>query len=136
MSTTSRRTPTGRRISLPAIVVALVLGLCMGGAAVASGRLVLGLGFVGIMVAFVAFQVIGSRFSDTIALLGDDIHEERHVHIHQRAALYTANIVALVVVGGGIVDIARGGDGGPWAFIAFVSGVTYVACLLVLSRRH
>lgn len=135
MSTTNRRRRPGRQISRPAVVLGLVLGLAMAGAAIASDRLWLGIAMLGIMVVFVGFLVFGSRLSDTVALLGDDIHEERHVQIHQRASLITLNILGLVLVGGTIVDIARGGDGNPWALLCFVGGLTYVASLIVLSRR-
>jgi hypothetical protein len=125
----------GRKISKPAMVLGLVLGLGMGIAAIVSDRLWLGLALIGIMVAFVSFLVFGSRVSDTVALLGDDTHEERNVQIHQRAGLYTLNLLAVVIVGAGIVDIARGGDGAPWAYLGLVGGVTYVVSLLVLNHR-
>jgi high-affinity Fe2+/Pb2+ permease len=117
------------------VVVAVVLGIAMCAAAVSVGRPREGLAMLGIMLAVVGFLAIGSRFSDTVAMLGDDIHEERHVEIHRRAGLITLNILALVIVGAGIVDIARGGDGSPWAPLALVGGATYVVSLLVISRR-
>jgi hypothetical protein len=120
---------------MPAVVLALVLGVGMGAAAAASGRLGLGLGMLGIVAGAALLLVVGSRVSDTVALLGDDIHEERHAHLHQRAALYTLNILGLVIVGGFIVDLARGGDGSPWSFLGFVAGVVYVGSLLILNRR-
>jgi hypothetical protein len=135
MSTTNSRSRQGRRISKPAVVLGLVLGLAMGIAAIATERLWLGLAVFGIMAAVVLLLVFGSRVSDTVALLGDDTHEERHVQIHQRSALYALNILGLVIVGGAVVDIARGGDGGPWAFLGFVGGLAYVVSLLVLNRR-
>ncbi len=79
--------------------------------------------------------MVGSRFSDTVAMLGDDVHEERNVQLHQRASLYTLNFLALVLIGGAVVDLARGGDGNPWAFLCFVAGVAYVVSLLILNRR-
>jgi 4-hydroxybenzoate polyprenyltransferase len=135
MSTTNSSRRSGRRISMPAIVLGLVLGALMAGAAFVSDRVWLGVAFLGIMAAFVAFILIASRFSDTVALMGDDIHEERHVHLHQRASLYTLNILGLVLIGGAVVDIAQGGDGSPWALICFVAAVVYVACLIILNRR-
>jgi 4-hydroxybenzoate polyprenyltransferase len=135
MSTTNSSRRSGRRISIPAIVLGLVVGLVMAGAAFLSDRLWLAVAFLGIMAVFVVFIVVASRFSDTVALLGDDIHEERHVHLHQRASLYTLNILGLVLIGGGVVDIARGGDGNPWALLCFVAAVVYVACLVILNRR-
>lgn len=135
MSTTNSSRRSGRRISMPAIVLGLVLGLVMSGAALLSDRVWLGVAMLGIMVSFVAFLLVASRFSDTVALVGDDIHEERNVHIHQRASLYTLNILALILIGGVVVDLARGGDGNPWAQLCFVGAVVYIACLFILNRR-
>ncbi|MGW5362326.1 hypothetical protein [Actinopolymorpha pittospori] len=131
----TRRAAGGRRVSRPALVVALLVGAVLAAVSFANGEIVAGIISAAIMLAFAAFLLIGSRFSDTIALLGDDVHEERHVHLHQRAALYSINIVAGVVVVAGIVDMARGGSGSPWVYIAALMAVTYAGCLLVLSRR-
>lgn len=103
----TRRTAGGPRVSKPALIVALLAGAVLAAVSFANGGIVAGIISAAIMLAFVAFLLIGSRYSDTIALLGDDIHEERHVHLHQRAALYSINIVAVVVVVAGIVDMAR-----------------------------
>ena len=131
----SRRAAGGRGVSKPALVVALLAGAVLAAVSFANGEIVAGVISAAIMLAFVAFLLIGSRYSDTIALLGDDVHEERHVHLHQRAALYSINIVAAVVVIAGIVDMARGGSGTPWVYIAALMAVTYAGSLLVLSRR-
>lgn len=135
MSTTTPRPAHRRRVNMTAIVLAAVLGVVMAAAAAVSGRIVLGLVFLAIMWGLAAFLLIGSRYSDTVALLGDDTREERHVHIHQRAALYTLNILALAIIVGFVVDIVRGGSGEPYALMGFVGGLVYLACLLVLSRR-
>lgn len=135
MSTTTSRRRAGRQISMPAVVLALILGGVLGAAAAVSGRPALGLAMLGIIVGATLLLVFGSRVSDTVALLGDDIHEERHVQLHRRAALSTLNVLAAVIVGGLVVDLARGGDGDPWSFLGFVTGVVYVGSLLILSRR-
>jgi uncharacterized membrane protein len=100
-----------------------------------SDRVWLGIACLAITFGFSAVLVIVSRTSDTGALLGDDVHEERNVHIHQRASIYTLNILAVAIIGGAVYDLARGGDGSPYAALAAVAGVTYVICLLVLNRR-
>lgn len=126
---------TRRRINWLAVAAAPVGGLAMFVAAVISDRVWLGIACLAITVGFSVVLVIVSRFSDTGALLGDDVHEERNVHIHQRAALLTLNILALFIIGGAVYDLARGGDGDPYAALAAVGGLTYVICLLVLNRR-
>jgi predicted membrane protein DUF2178 len=129
------RSETRRKINWYAVAVAPIGGIAMCVAAVTSDRLWLGIACLAITFGFSAVLVIVSRFSDTGALLGDDVHEERNVHIHQRAALYTLSILALFIIGGGVYDLARGGDGGPYTFLGFVGGLTYVICLLILNRR-
>lgn len=126
---------TRRKINWLAVAAAPVGGIAMCVGAVASDRVWLGVVCLAITFGFSAVLVIVSRFSDTGALLGDDVHEERNVHIHQRASIYTLNILALFIIGGGVYDLARGGDGGPYAFLGFVGGLTYVICLLVINRR-
>ncbi|GAB3403767.1 hypothetical protein [Flindersiella endophytica] len=126
---------TRRKINWPAIAAAPVGGIAMCVASVLSDRVWLGVACLAITFGFAAVLAIVSRFSDTGALLADDVHEERNVDIHQRAALYTLNILAVFIIGGGVYELARGGDGGPYVFLAFVAGVTYVVCLLVLNRR-
>lgn len=137
MPTTTRSDAPGhvRRANLHVVALSVVLGLVTGGAAAVSGRVGLGIAFLAIMWAIAGFLLIGSRHSDTIALLGDDTGEERHVHIHQRAALHSLNLLALVIVAAFIVDVARGGDGQPYAMLGFVGGLSYTVFLLVLNRR-
>ncbi len=55
MSTTNKPRRAGRRISRPAAVAGLVLGLALSVAAIVSDRLWLGLAMLAIMVAFVLF---------------------------------------------------------------------------------
>ena len=136
MSMKKSESPRPRpRLNWFAIAAALLVGVVGLIAGIWSGRPGVGAMFLCIMAATAAFLVIASRRSDTVALLGDDVHEERNVHIHRRAALITLNILAAVIVGGLLIDIARGGDGDPYAFLGFVGGVTYVVCLIVLNRR-
>lgn len=125
----------GRRINPAVIVVGVVIGLVYLGLGVAQDDLGAGIAGLVVMLLVTGALVIGSRFSDTVALLGDDVREERHVQIHQRAALFTINLTALVVVIAGIVDFASGGDGTPYTWLAAVIAVCYVGSVLVLSRR-
>lgn len=133
MSTSERRKP---RVNWFAVVVAVAIGVVYLVVGVAKVSVVAGLAGFAVMIGLAGVLAFLSRRSDTVALLGDDVHDERHVHIHQRAALYTLNILAAVLVGGFVVDVARGGDGSPYIWLAAFSGVTYIVFLLVLNRRH
>ncbi len=129
------RTRAGRRVSMSMVALCVVGGVVMGVVGFVQEEYLAGVIAVLIMVGLGVLLLVGSRFSDTVALLGDDIHEERNVEIHRRSALITLNLVAAVVVIAAMVDFARGGAGTPWVYIAGLIGVTYVVCLLVLNRR-
>lgn len=133
MSTSERRKP---RVNWFAVAVAVVIGIVYLVVGVAKVSVLAGVGGFAVMIAVAGALAFLSRRSDTIALLGDDTHDERHVHIHQRAALYTLNILAAVLVGAFVVDVARGGDGSPYIWLAALGGVTYIVFVLVLNRRH
>lgn len=134
MSTASKRR-SGRRINPAVIVVGVLFGVVYLVVGLVQGEPGAGFGGLGIMLAFTGALVIGSRYSDTIALIGDDVRDERHVHIHQRAALYTVNVLSAAIVIGALVDIARGGNGMPYLWLAAVAVVTYFGLILLLSRR-
>lgn len=137
MSTRSGRTavPRRSRVNGAVVVLGVVMGLVYLVLGLARDEVAGGLIGLGVMLGLVAALVVGSRYSDTIALLGDDVHEERHVHVHQRAALATLNLLALVIVVAGVTDVAGGGDGAPYTWLAAIAGVTYVGAVLALARR-
>ena len=123
------------RVNMAVVVLLAIVGVLVSGWAVidqawlyAAGALVL---FLGAAIALLVF----SRRSDVVSLLGDDVHEERNVHIHRHAAIITLNIVAAVIVIAGVVDVFRGGDGAPYSWLAAVLGITYIVSLLVINRR-
>jgi hypothetical protein len=45
------------------------------------------------------------------------------------------NILALVIVAAAVADLARGGNGAPYTWLAAVAGVTYVGAVLAFARR-
>lgn len=136
MSTeTNERGHPAPRINGTIVVLGGVLGLVMAGAAVYADSLWMGAAFLAIIWGYVALLALGARVSDTVALLADDVHDERHVHIHQRAALFTLNLLGLVIVGAFIVDVAQGGDGSPYTYLGLVGGASYLLMLVMLSRR-
>jgi hypothetical protein len=130
MSTKSER--MGRRLAVPAtgIALGLVVLLVEG----FQGKWGLGAVMMAIMVAYVAILLVFGRF-EPIALLAEESRDERRRLIQQRAGYIALNVVAFFVIGGFLIDLLRGGDGQPWAVIAFVGGVSFCAALVVLSRR-
>lgn len=134
MRTPDREQPVSRA-NPAAIILSVVIGLILFGVAVATGEVFVGIGFLAVTWGFAALLHFGPRFSDTIALVGDDVNDERHVYIHQRAALISINLLGFMLIGAFIVDIARGGDGSPYSYMALIGAVTYFSVLLALGRR-
>jgi hypothetical protein len=108
--------------------VVYLLALSIGGHPVA-GVIALGL----MVLAAVASLVLG-RYSETMRGLMDR-RDERIVSIDQRAITAAAMVTVLVLVGGAVVEVARGHSGAPYTWLAAVFGLTYVGTLLVLRIR-
>ncbi|KAB2380724.1 hypothetical protein [Actinomadura montaniterrae] len=112
----------------------VVVGAAMCVASGLNGRWGLGLAMLAIMVAYGALLLVfGGR--EPVAMLAREDGDERQRAIQARASHISFNLVAVFVVGGFVVDLARGGDGMPWAVIAAVGGAAYIATVAVLSRR-
>lgn len=132
---TTKRERTMPRVNPIAITLLIGMGLIMLAISINGGEPWFGVGSLAITWGFAAFLYLGSRINDTVALIGDDVQDERHVYIHQRAAIYTLNILLFVIVGAAVVNVAQGGHGSPYTWLAAVGGATYLGFLVLLSRR-
>lgn len=94
----------------------------------------LGLAMLGIMLGYAAVLVVFRR-SEPVAMLSEESTDERRRLIQLKAGYFSLNVVTLLVLGGFLVDLLRGGDGSPWALIAAVGAVSFVAALIFHSRR-
>jgi hypothetical protein len=119
--------------SVPAL--ALAMGVVFGGAQWAGGHPWAGLGSVVILAAAAGLFLAGGR-SETIRGLRGDGRDERfrQIDVEATALAGVAVIVALIVAF--VVDVARGGDGMPYAWLAAVGGVAYVGGIAVLRLRR
>jgi hypothetical protein len=124
-----------RRINQAVPVVLVLAGIVYGVICFVRGSYWLGIGLFVFMAAVAAAIVFFGRRSEIVAMLTDDVHEERNVHLHSRAGLYTANIMALALIIGGIVDIVRGGNGWPWFPLILLLSVSYFVSLFILNKR-
>ena len=124
---------TIKRLAVPALSV--TLGGAMFAAAAVAGRVWFGVALFGVMLAY-ALMLVFSRDSKPVAMLAEESTDERRRLIQLKAGYFSLNVVALVVIGGFVIDILRGGDGGPWALIGAVGGASFVGALFVLSRRQ
>lgn len=123
---------TIRRWAVPAFSVAI--GAVMFAVGVVADQLGLGLAMFGIMLGYAVVLVVFRR-SEPIALLSEESTDERRRLIQLKAGYFSLNVVVALVLGGFLVDLLRGGDGGPWALIAAVGAVSFVAALIFHSRR-
>ncbi|MBO0684534.1 MAG: hypothetical protein J2P45_15355, partial [Candidatus Dormibacteraeota bacterium] len=119
--------------TLPAFSV--LMGLVMLGAATAGGRVLDGLEMLGVMaVAGLAF-VLGGRWSETIRGLRGDGRDERFQMLDLRATAYTGLVLILAIIGGFLVEIARGHSGDPYTWLGAIGGLAYLASVVYLRLR-
>jgi hypothetical protein len=79
--------------------------------------------------------LLAARFSETVAGLLDR-RDERINLIDTQATLFAGMVLIAAVIGGFIVEIARGEDGSPYAMLGAIAGVSYVGAVLVLRFRR
>lgn len=132
-ATPDRRTRRTRWL-VPGVAVAL--GLVLFVAQAANGDTGGGLASLAIMTGYAAvLAVLGGR-SETVSLLRGDTVDERAGLIQLRATAFTGNVLVTVLVGGFLVQVARGSsDTGTWAALCAVAGVSFAGALAVLRRR-
>jgi hypothetical protein len=100
----------------------------------AGGKPLLGLGALGIMVAFTGALLLAGRRSETVRGLLDH-RDERISAIDLRATAVTALAMIAVILVGFVVSIARGGSGWPYDLIGFIGGLAYVAAVIFFRAR-
>jgi hypothetical protein len=93
-----------------------------------------GLGSLGIMTAFGAVVLFGGR-SETIRGLRGDGRDERfrQIDIHATAIAGLAVITAIIIAF--VVELARGHNGSPYAWLGAVGGVAYLVAIVVFRLR-
>lgn len=116
-------------------VLSVALGAMFGGAQWAGGHPWAGLGSVVILLATAMLFVVGGR-SETIRGLRGDGRDERfrQIDVEATAVAGVAVIIALIVAF--VVDVARGGDGMPYAWLGAIGGVAYVGGIALLRVRR
>ena len=116
-------------------VVAVALGGAMMAAAWAGGKPGLGAGMLAIMGGYAALLLLLGGRSGVVGVMGGRPADERYRSFDLRATAFAATVVAVVVVGGFLYELARGGDGQPYSLLGFVFLVSYVGALLWLRWR-
>ena len=115
-------------------LIAVALGLVVFGAQWVGGDPGSGLESLGIMAAVRALLLFGGR-SETIRGLRGDGRDERfrQIDIHATALAGLAVIRAIIIAC--IVELARGHNGNPYAWLAAIGGITYLAAIIVFRIR-
>jgi hypothetical protein len=119
---------------LPAFSVAL--GAIVFAAQWAGGDLSGALISFAILVGAGAIFLFGGRWSETIRGLRGDGRDERFMEmdIHATALAGMALITAIIVAF--IVELARGEDGMPYAWLGAIGGVAYLIAIVALRLRR
>lgn len=114
--------------------LAVALGLVVLAAQSIGGDPGSGLVSLAIMTSFAALILFGGR-SETIRGLRGDGRDERfrQIDIHATAIAGLAVITAIIVAV--VVELARGHDGSPYAWLGAIGGLTYLVAVIVLRLR-
>lgn len=110
------------------VLLGVVLGIVLFGAATYAGQPGLGLAMLGIMLSYVAILQLGRRF-DVVQILRGEPADERYWGLMQQSIVFAANVLACVVVMF-VYEIAIGGNPGPYSLMGFVFAVSMIGSLL------
>jgi len=118
--------------ALPAVAVALGVAYLIAGWI--GDNLGFGLFGLGLMVAIALALVLLRRRSETVQGL-IDARDERINALDQRATAFAGMTVITAVIVAFLIEVARGADGQPYAWLGAIGGIAYVAALTVLRLR-
>jgi hypothetical protein len=93
-----------------------------------------GLVSLAIMTAFGALILLGGR-SETIRGLRGDGRDERFRQIDVQATALAGLAVITAIVVAFVVELARGHDGSPYAWLGAIGGLAYLVAIVVLRAR-
>jgi hypothetical protein len=93
-----------------------------------------GLVSLAIMAAFGLLILLGGRSETIRGLRGDGSDERfRQIDIHATALAGLAVIIAVIVAF--VVELARGHNGDPYAWLGAIGGLTYIVAIVVFRIR-
>jgi len=113
---------------------ALVIGVAYFWASWAGGHPRTGVFMLSVMVVTAVGSVLFARRSETVKGLMDH-RDERLATIDVTATAGAGMAVILTIIVAFIVDLARGGDGMPYAWLGAIGAVAYVGAVIVLRVR-
>jgi hypothetical protein len=114
--------------------VGLLIGVAYLVAGLAGGNPGFGLKGFALMVAVTIALVLAARYSETVRGLLDRT-DERISAIDLKATAFTGMVLIFAIIVAFVVEIARGQDGMPYAWLGAVGGIAYVVALIALRLR-
>jgi hypothetical protein len=115
--------------------LSLGMGVVLLGAAWAGGQPGLGVTMLAVMAGFAVLLVVVSRRSETVQGLLDR-RDERLAGIDLAATAAAGSAVIAADLVAFAVDLARGGDGMPYAWLGAVGGLAYAVAVVALRLRR
>lgn len=121
----------------PVLVVGIIVGLGLAAAElIGSGEAWRAIASGSIPIVYAAIVTMVGRRSDTLSVLAGRPIDERAGHVNEEASTWAFGLTAIVVVATVAWQLAIRGDWAPFAAVAVVMAVAYVASLLVLQARR
>ena len=93
-----------------------------------------GLFSLAVMIVFGALILFGGR-SDTIRGLRGDGRDERFRQLDIAATAIAGLAVITAIIAAFLVEVARGHDGSPYAWLGAIGGIAYLVAIAVLRMR-
>jgi hypothetical protein len=93
-----------------------------------------GLVSLAIMTVFGGFVLLGGR-SETIRGLRGDGRDERFRQLDLTATAFAGIVVITTIIVAFIIEVARGHDGSPYAWLGAIAGLAYLVAIVVLRLR-
>jgi hypothetical protein len=115
-------------------LIAVGLGVVMGGAQWIGGHPGDGAASLAIMTAAGAVFLLGGR-SETIRGLRGDGRDERFRQMDLQATAVAGFAVIVAVIVAFVVEMARGNDGAPFSWLGAIGGIAYLIAILVIRFR-
>lgn len=121
-----------KELAVPAIAVAAGVAYLVAG--LVSGNTGFGVAGLVVMLVFAAVIWLVRRRSETVQGLLDRRDERINV-IDLKATAFAGSILLVAVIVAFVVDIARGGDGAPYFWLAAIAGIAYIVAVVVQRLR-
>ncbi len=116
------------------LICGVAAGVLFLGASWRGGHPSLGVVLLAIMVVFSGVLVVAGRRSETVRGLLDH-RDERLSAMDLRATAASGLVLILMVIGGAVVELARGHSGAPYTWLAAIAGLAYLVAVVVLRVR-